>query len=316
MVQTNKTTLQFPNTEEEIYIFQIEDLFKEYNHKVMISSLITRQNSLNLNSLHPSIGPVEEDITWGPHEVKGGEILHNALKKQIKPEGIAKNTKYIAKLATIAGMIDQIGLRGQVYYKTVKGKTYVILKGNPAQRHVLKGTRYLNTNPQITQLGLGKVNFKSTFVKGYKMSFWVYGGLKAIEAVKLIIEDGKLQPRFFSEAGTAIPKIALSSLFTAAVATGIAATAMPVAVGAGIVLMAGFAFGIAVECFDQQIGLTKRLNEAADKMWENLKKDQNISTKNQNKSGVICNPLLGLPCGVPYAYKKMIEKDNQVIYTA
>lgn len=319
MVQKNKTILQIPqNSEEEIvYVFQLEDIVKEYQHKVAISSLISRQTVLNENSIYPTIGPTEEDVTFGPYEVKNGDILNNVMKKQIKPEGIAKNTKHIAKLATIAGMINQIGLRGKVYYKTVKGKTYVILKGNPAQRVTLKGTRYLNTNPQITQLGLGKVNFKSVFVKGFKLSFLVYGGLKGIEAVKLILEDGELKPSFFSEAGTAIPKMALSTLLTAGVAAGIATTALPVAIGAGIVLIIGFGIGMVIEAFDQKMEMTKKLNEAADKMWENLKADPNITTKNQNKPGNICNPLLGLPCGIPYAsYNKMIQQGNQVIYTA
>lgn len=316
--------LQLPaNEEETIYIFPLEDLVKEHNNKSIIRPFSTRNNqltgnSINLNtsSIGPAIRGVDEDMTVGPYEVTDAHALNKALKKQTEPKGIAKNAKNFAKLAMIAGMIEEIGLRGKVYYKTVNGKTYVILKGNPAQRAVLKGTRYLNTNPQITQLGLAKVNVKSVFVKGFKISFLVYGALKAIEAVEIILNDDEFKPSFFTEAGTAIPKIAVSSLFTAAAAGIVATTALPVAIGMGLVLIAGIGFGIAVEYFDQKFELTKKLNEAADKMWENLKADPNV-TNNQKKPGTICNPLLGLPCGVPYAsYKKMIQSDKQIIYTA
>jgi hypothetical protein len=151
--------------------------------------------------------------------------------------------------------VNELGLKGKIYYKTVGEKTYVILKGLPQDRAYLTGTRYLNTHPEIIRFSLAKVSLKDLYKTGFKSSLWVYCGIKALEGLDCLLNDD-IEPSFFSNVGIDIPKIAINSLATAAIGTGVAVTGFSVAVGAGIVLIAGFGVGILLELlYHARIGL-------------------------------------------------------------
>jgi hypothetical protein len=329
-------SVTFPEKEEEITcVFLLEDIIKEYNHKIVLQSTSTQKkkfplslrplkesaanstirSALKENSAHPAIRPMTQDELklMRSYELKENDsrILSTILHNQYVKTGLIANVPAIAQGATLLEVIQELGLKGKVYYKTVGEKTYVILKGFPGKRAFLKGTTYLNTHPQIVQFGLAKVTVKSLFASGFKASIWVYGAIKTLEATEMVLQDGELKTSFFSQIGTDIPKIAITSAVTAAATGTVAVAGIPVAVGVGIVLVVGFAAGVAIEYLDQKTGLTERFNEAADKMWKSLKEYMSNSSKSQQKVKD-WDPQKGLVFGGPFASQTL---QNYLVYT-
>lgn len=320
-------TLTFSEKEEEVSVFRLEDLVKEYNYKVMTgtSSVFQRKkyplslSPLKESSSIPTIRPMTEkeidSMRRNASKENDRRLLINILEDQMSPQGLVSNTPTIVQGVSLVELIQEIGLTGKVYYKTVEDTTYVILKGVARERPNLKGTRYLNENPQIMRFGLAKVGVTTVFKAGFKTSVYVYGGIKAAEAIEMLLEDGKLKTSFFSEVITDVPKMAMTSAVTAAAAGVVAAAGVPVAIGVGIVLVVGFTAGIAVEFVDQKTGITEKFNEATDKIWENLKEHLNKQSKNQQHVSS-WDSFHGLVFGGRFDRKHILKKGNYLVYTA
>ncbi len=330
-------SVTFPEKEEEVAcVFLLEDIIKEYNHKIASTPPSDHKKKVPLslrpltksaanpvirssieNSAYPVIRPLTQEELNSLRNVELKEndsrILKNLLHNQYIKGGLVSNIPTIAQGVSLLEVMKELGLKGKVYYKTVGEKTYVILKGFPGKRHFLKGTKYLNTNPQIVQFGLAKVSVKSLFTSGFKASIWVYGAIKTLEATEMVLQEGELKTSFFSQIGTDIPKIAITSAVSAAAAGTVAAAGIPVAIGVGIVLVVGFAAGIALEYLDQKSDFTEKFNEAADKMWKSLKEYMNSSAKNQQKLRD-WDPLKGLVFGGPFTRQQPLR--NYLVYTA
>lgn len=320
-------SLTFPEkTNEEVTsVFLLEDLIKEYNHKVVSDSSWKKRaplslSPLNQNSVNPIIRPMTkaEIDAMHSHKLKGDwSLLKNILQDQVGSQGLISNIPTIVQGVSLIELINELGIKGKIIYKTIGDKTYVILKGLAGERHQLKGTRYLNTNPQIVQFGLAKVDVKTLFKTGFKTSLWVYGTLKIVEATDMLLQTGHLETSFFSKVGTDIPKIAITGVVTAAAAGAVAVTSIPVAVGVGVVLVVGFAAGVALEFLDQKIGLTNKLNDAADRMWKNLGEHLSNSSKNLQSINTGNSLLNGLVFGGPFASNlRLMQQGNYWVYTA
>lgn len=63
---------------------------------------------------------------------------------------VADNASTVLDLATARTAIRELGgiSPGKVIIKQYAGKEYVIFKGNPRDRLILRGTRYLTSNPR------------------------------------------------------------------------------------------------------------------------------------------------------------------------
>lgn len=328
------------NEEEVLSVFLLEDLLKEYNHKIAYSPISPLKKRVPL-----SLQPIEENyyapyirptskissstITISPmtekelfliprHHLKGNDwfLLRSIMSKHLEPKGIVSNTPDIAQFPVLINVISELGLKGQVYHKTVGNKTYVILKGSPASRTILKGTRYLNDNPKIVQFGLAKTNVKTLFKSGIKTSVWIYGAIKALEAVEMVVEEGELKTSFFSQLVTDVPKLAITSAVTAAAGGAVVAAGVPVAIGIGIILVVGFVTSVALEYFDQKGGITEKVDEAAEKMVKDLISYMNEPSNNSQRLSSHWDPQHGLIFENPLMrYPQRWQKKNYLDYT-
>lgn len=76
------------------------------------------------------------------------------------------------------------GLLGtRIYERTYNGRSYVIIKGDRAQRTLLRGTRYRADNAQIIEMGIGGKGLASEMIKGLKVAFFVGVGLEVLQWV-------------------------------------------------------------------------------------------------------------------------------------
>ncbi len=331
--QNFSITFREEKEEQIASVFLLEDLIKEYNHKIASTSLhtqkkkvllslrpIEKRSSHQTSSNYPIIRPMtkEEINSMKSMELKRNDwnLFKNILQNQIGQKGLVSNIPTIVQGVSIAELVNELGLKGKVYYKTENGKTYVILKGLAGKRTFLKGTTYLNTNPQIVQFGLAKLTLKSAAKSGFKTSILIYGAVKAVEATGMMLQDGELKTSFFSEVVTDIPKIALTSAVAAAAGVTVAAAGIPIAVGVGIVLVVGFLASVALDYFDQKTGLTEKFNNAADKMRKDLEEHMKSNPTSQQRFKD-WDPTKGLVFGGPLArHQQALMKRNYFVYTA
>jgi len=317
-------TLTFPEEEENYFVFLKEDLIKEYNHRMLKNPVFTQNKKVPLClSPFPSNGPFISPMTdqeiqrarYSELNVSDWLTFKNVLKDQTTPAGIIGQIPNVAATVTLAELVKEIGLKGQVYHKTVGGKTYVILKGYAGQRFNLTGTRYLNTHPEIVRLGLSKVTVTDVAKSGFKAGIAIYCTIKAVQAFEMILNDGALKPSFFSEMPAEVTKLAVSTLITAVATGAVALSGLPIAAGIGVALAVGVIAGIALEYIDKKIGFTEKLSDAAQTLWKNMKEWWNKPSQPATTS--IADPLFGLMFigGFNYRYNQQYQNGN-VVYTA
>lgn len=303
-------TLQKLSEEEGVYhVFLFEDLIKEYNYKILSSNSLSpkrtpplsfRPPKKNLDKKpqtnshqKPYDGPQILPLTRmeldsiEPFEMQGNDLLllRNTVQDQfLNRSNLVSHISTIHEGRTLIELLNEFGLKGRAYTQTSGDKTYVILKGIPGERKLLKGTRYLNTHPDIVRLNIKKVNTLPSFTATLKSSFVLYNGIKILEALFLFSVNENLETSFISEFLVGIPKLFLTNIASAAAATGMAAAGAPIAVGAGIVLGVGFFSGVALDFLDTKKGITEKMTDALEKIGSKLKEYIQSNPKEPKKT--------------------------------
>lgn len=153
-----------------------------------------------------------------------------------------------------------VGLTGRAYLKTVNGKTYLILKGNPGARPVLNGTRYLASNPLVAKLVVSSRTLGKAAVRATSLSVVAYAGLRIAEHI--LSENDPTLTRLLGTIGTDVLKFAVSAGlgYIAAVAVGSVTTVIVGPLIAAIVVGAGIT--IALDTLDKKFSLTETMVRA------------------------------------------------------
>ncbi len=160
-----------------------------------------------------------------------------------------------ADLYALTHTLRALGVIGtQVYTKTTNGKTYLIFKGYPGLRNLVKGTRFLATNPQIVQLGLGVRGAANVAKGGFMLGLVVTTG---IEVTDFILNDQKTMTDLVGSIGYEVVK----SGVVAGLAWGVAVVvggAISVAVAPLIGMVAAALFiGVVLNELDDHYGVKK-----------------------------------------------------------
>lgn len=87
-----------------------------------------------------------------------------------------------AALAVLAKDLSKSGnLLTKYQIKTYHGRTYVIVKGYPALRQHLTGTRYLASHPKVVSMGIGKMDAAKAIKGGFVLSLVLSVGFHAVD---------------------------------------------------------------------------------------------------------------------------------------
>ncbi|GAB58276.1 hypothetical protein [Rheinheimera nanhaiensis] len=87
-----------------------------------------------------------------------------------------------AALAVLAKDLSKSGnLLTKYQIKTYHGRTYVIIKGYPALRQHLTGTRYLASHPKVVSMGIGKMDAAKAIKGGFVLSLVLSVGFHAVD---------------------------------------------------------------------------------------------------------------------------------------
>lgn len=147
----------------------------------------------------------------------------NAGQPWVAPAALMVNDAYLVTKTLIA-----LGIAGAgSYVKSTAQGTYIIIKGYPGlRRNLLQGTRYLASNPQMIQMGLGMRGLQNVAKGGFMLSIVVAAG---IETLDFIFNDEKTMHDLVGGIGVEAVKAGLATM---------------VGLGAGV--MAGAVTAIAV----------------------------------------------------------------------
>lgn len=147
----------------------------------------------------------------------------NAGQPWVAPAALMVNDAYLIIKTLIA-----LGIAGAgSFIKSTAQGTYIIIKGYPGlRRNLLQGTRYLASNPQMIQMGLGMRGLQNVAKGGFMLSIVVAAG---IETLDFIFNDEKTMHDLVGGIGVEAVKAGLATM---------------VGLGAGV--MAGAVTAIAV----------------------------------------------------------------------
>lgn len=155
--------------------------------------------------------------------------------------------------------------------KYSNGKKYIIFKGYPGDRKILKGTKYLINNPEVVRLAVGPKGIIKSAKSGFAISFILACGLEVFE---YLIQDSYTLSRLLGTLSSDLVKIGLASI--AAAATGLVAGSIAI-IGstAAVPLIAAIAVGVitgmVLESIDRRFGATKALIKGYERIGIKLK---------------------------------------------
>ncbi len=228
---------------------------------------------------------IVQDKTEGRYNRKYAEEVRDTLKgtafadywkttfyPNLNAPGTLPAGQLGADAYTLVHTLHALGVPGtRVYSKMHKGKEYLIIKGHAGLRNLLQGTRYLATNPQIIQMGLGAQGLKNVAKGGFILGLVVTAG---IEVTEFILNDektlGDLVGSIGYEAvksgvvaglalgfGTGIVKMAALGL-TGWVGSVLAVAALPL----GVMFVAALTIGVIVNVIDNHFDVKKKVLDA------------------------------------------------------
>ncbi len=178
------------------------------------------------------------------------------LKGYIDADAVAL-TQFVQAGDKIAKQVKLLGIMGQAYIKEVKGKRYIIFKGNQRLRPNLKGTRYLAENAKVKCFVVGTKDIIEDAAKGTKVAVIAFIALDiAMECTSDHFSLASLGVRIASDVLQAVVSTAVgveAGVFVAA------AFGAPVVITFIVVVGAGFLIGMLLTDLDNKYHLTERL---------------------------------------------------------
>jgi hypothetical protein len=136
------------------------------------------------------------------------------------------------------------------------GQTYVVLRGHPGLRDVLRGTRYLAANTRVLQMSIGARGMLRSGLRSGTVT--VVAGL-AVDLLRLLLDDStswdELGPEFASET----TKTLLATAASVLAGTAVGALGAPLVVAIGASIAVGIAVTTALNWIDDRYGVTEAL---------------------------------------------------------
>ena len=194
--------------------------------------------------------------------------VSDELAKKTGVDLVSASAAAIDSAGAIA-ITRELGLNGRAYIKTVKGKSYLILKGFPGKRAVLKGTRYLANNPKVSHIAISPKVLAQGAARMNVLAVVAYTGLRVIEALLSDSKDANMI-KLLGTIASDVMKFAISATagFLAGAAVGAVTT---VAAGPLIAaILVGLAVSVIVDRVDRQFGLTYKLVRALEKVADEV----------------------------------------------
>lgn len=199
---------------------------------------------------------------YNVHIIEWSELLKEwEGRKNIVKTGV----NYVSPImdsVTAVNILKEFGMTGKVVIKEYSGKAYIILKGHPGNRKILRGTRYLVSNPKIVRMAVGPKGILKSVKGGFVLTVVL---CTAVNVFDYFIRDEAMLSELLGMVTSDIFKIGVSSI--AAVTAGLFVGSVAIIGGAAAApliaaIAVGLGTGILLEKIDENVGATKALIEA------------------------------------------------------
>ena len=197
-----------------------------------------------------------EDIHKAREGAHAAVEMNEGLKRSFDADAVAI-AQLIKSGNQIVRQIRLLGVTGRAYTKEVRGKRYIIFKGNARLRPNLKGTRYLAENAKVRCFVVGSKDILKDAMKGTRIA------VIAFVVIDIVAEMSSDQPSLAS-LGVHITSDVLQAVVASAVgyAAGALILAMspaaPVVVVFIVVVAVGFFVGTQLTRWDNEYKVTER----------------------------------------------------------
>jgi len=239
-----------------ISIMSVEDLLAEWSTQTG-KSLESVNRSSHVNIASSADCPGCHDVTRYPGSgAASGQTTSNGYSTQDKIKFLAGLVSPGMDTRTLTQMVKELGIDGRVVIKKVNGKSYALIKGFAGKRKLLKGTRYLASNPKIVDMAIGQLGRTRAIVSGARLTFALYIPLNILS---LVLDDEPTLLKFIGTTATDLVKIGISSLVAAAAASGIAAITTIAAGPFAIAIVVGLITSITLDELDRKYKITDSL---------------------------------------------------------
>lgn len=191
------------------------------------------------------------------------------LKSIVK--GSAGYVSPISDSRKAAKIIKEFGVHtDKVVIKTLGGKKYLIFKGYSGQRNILKGTRYLASNPKVVRMAIGPKGIANSVKGGSVISIILSVG---IEVFDYFIRDTATLSELLGTITGDLVKIGLTTIASAVAGLLVGSSVVigsSVAAPLVIAIAVGVVTGYALNRIDEKLGATRALIQGYEEMGYKL----------------------------------------------
>lgn len=165
-----------------------------------------------------------------------------------------------AALAVLARDLSKGGnVLAKYQIKNYHGRAYIVIKGYPALRRHLTGSRYLASHPKVVSMGIGKMGAARAIKGGFVLSIVLSVGFNAVEQ---LLNDQKTWHDFVGGVAADViyagASFAIASFAVSAVIGGVTA----LAIGSLVVVVAvGFVLSAVFLLLDDHVQLGQRISK-------------------------------------------------------
>ncbi len=182
-----------------------------------------------------------------------------------------------------AKLIREFGIKPKkVVVKNYAGKQYIIFKGYPGARKVLRGTRYLADNPKVVRMAVGPKGVIKSVKSGFVITVVLSVG---IEIYDHFINDATTLSEFLGTVTSDLVKIGLSSIAAAAAGLAVGSAAVIGSIAAAPLIAAiavGVVTGLLLNHIDKKFGATAALIKAYEDLGVKLREIKYEATRTYN----------------------------------
>lgn len=179
---------------------------------------------------HELIVIAEDELPayWLELKVKEGEFTRDEADRiwaywhqrlQIDDEQYERVTQLLERTlgnsGTMLGAVSSIrllrdfGLLGGVRETTYAGRRYIVFKGYAGLRTLFLGTRYLNNNPQVVAMGIGRLGVREATLAGARLTVVLMGAYRILE---YLFNDERTLSYLIGSLATDVVKIGVASV--------------------------------------------------------------------------------------------------------
>ncbi len=186
-----------------------------------------------------------------------GQYWNKTFYPNVNDPAVLPLGQVAADLYALTHTLRALGVVGtRIYTKTVNGKTYLIFKGYPGLRNLVKGTRFLATNAQIVQLGLGVRGAANVAKGGFILGLVVTTG---IEVTDFVLNDQKTMADLVGSIGYEVVKSGVVAGLALGIAAGVGVAGSIAIAPLGVMVVLACGIGIGLNMLDNHYGVKDKV---------------------------------------------------------